>query len=329
MPQAFARSQGARIKGWDDAVVNPVRTVVFSDIVGSTALYEVLGNAAASGAVTALTREMGLAIKHHGGRVVKKLGDGVLGVFENAGDAVAAMVALMRVQRLAKRDLPETHRLAMRIGVASGELVEMDGDCYGDAVNVAARLCERAGADEIWATEEAVRATHAQRGVGLVRLGHIDIRGKSEAVVAYQIVWREEQDQESLTVQASLPSRLGVLDTGFGSIGLAWNGTSLDFASMDGPVHVGRASDCHVCVHDPRVSRLHARLDWHQGLVVLTDLSSFGTWVRFADSDAPVALRRDSCLLHGNGEIALGVSFADPSAPKVDFAISSAGLHTG
>lgn len=304
-------------------MVAAIKTVVFSDIVGSTALYDVLGNAAASSAITAHTREMGLAIKNGGGRVVKKLGDGVLGVFESAGDAAASMVALMREQRMAKRGLPESHRLMMRIGVASGELVEVDGDCYGEAVNVAARLCERVGADEIWAIEETVQSMYVLRGVGLVRLGHIDIRGKSEPVVAYQIVWREDQDQDPLTVQADLPSRLGTLDGVTGSVSISHGGFSQAFVSTEGPVHVGRATDCQVCVHDPRVSRLHARLDWHQGSVVLTDLSSFGTWVRFADSDAPVALRRDTCLLHGSGEIALGVSFADASAPVAGFTISA------
>ena len=57
-------------------------------------------------------------------------------------------------------------------------------------------------------------------------------------------------------------------------------------------------------------------------LNLLTDLSSFGTWVRFEGSESPVRLRRDACILHGTGDISLGVSFGDPLAPIVGFQVS-------
>jgi len=60
----------------------------------------------------------------------------------------------------------------------------------------------------------------------------------------------------------------------------------------------------------------------------LTDPSSFGTWVRFADGTAPVQLRRESCLLHGVGEIAMSVPFADAGAPVLRFAVSGLGALT-
>ena len=71
-----------------------------------------------------------------------------------------------------------------------------------------------------------------------------------------------------------------------------------------------------MCVPDPRVSREHARIDWRNGAFVLTDLSRFGTWVRFEGFE-PVLLRRDTCLLHGTGQVALGVAFSDDSAPAL------------
>ena len=80
---------------------------------------------------------------------------------------------------------------------------------------------------------------------------------------------------------------------------------------------VGRATEhAQLRINDPRVSRLHARIDWRNSGFVLTDMSSFGTWVRFEGSDSPVRLRRDACILHGTGEIALGVSFSESTAPK-------------
>lgn len=84
-----------------------------------------------------------------------------------------------------------------------------------------------------------------------------------------------------------------------------------------------------MCINDPRVSRLHARIDWRGSGFVLTDMSSFGTWVRFDGSDVPVQLRRDACNLHGTGEMALGVSFADSSAPVVKFQVAGGCAHLG
>lgn len=298
--------------------------MVFADISGSTTLYDVLGNAEATHAVTTLTRQMGLAIKHGGGRVVKKLGDGVLGVFGDSAVAAMAVVQLMREQHLAMCNLPESHRLAVRVGLCCGEVVEVEGDTYGDAVNVAARLCELAGPGEILATQETVQGV-PPGSIGLVRMGHMEMRGKAEPVVAYQIEWREDSSTEMLTVQGGLPSEMGTLGVraAGGKLQFDWQGTRQTFNAAAGMLYIGRGANCHVRVDDPRISRMHARVDWRQGSAVLTDLSSFGTWVRFADGGAPVQLRRESCLLHGEGEIAMSVPFADTAAPVLRFLVSS------
>ena len=73
-------------------------TMVFADISGSTALYEALGNERATEAVTQVTQWIGETVESHGGRVVKKLGDGVLGVFGDAAGAVSAMAAFIAVR---------------------------------------------------------------------------------------------------------------------------------------------------------------------------------------------------------------------------------------
>ncbi|MGB6099439.1 MAG: adenylate/guanylate cyclase domain-containing protein [Comamonas sp.] len=302
---------------------------MFADISDSTALYDALGNAEATRAVTALTRQMGLAIKHGGGRVVKKLGDGVLGVFGDSTTAAMAVVQLMREQHLAMCTLPQSHRLAVRVGLCSGDVVEVEGDTYGDAVNVAARLCELAGPGEILSTQATVQSV-SHEGVGLVRMGHMEVRGRAEPVVAYQIEWREDDNTEMLTVQDGLPSEMGTLGVvaSRGRLQFDWNDTRLSFTAASGALYIGRGANCHVRVDDPRISRMHARVDWRQGSAVLTDLSSFGTWVRFSDGTAPVQLRRESCLLHGVGEIAMSVPFADEGAPVLRFTVSSMGTLT-
>lgn len=308
--------------------VNSGATVVFADMTGSTALYESLGNERAAAVVAPVTQAMGACVQRHGGRVVKNLGDGVLGLFAEPGAAVLAAVAMMREHRQWFAPQASLPHVAIHIGLASGEVVEVDGDCYGDAVNVAARLCERADAAEIWASEGVVAGLPMPQGTSFVRLGHLDIRGKAERLLTYQVQWRTE-DRSDRTVHAELRSDMALLEVKScpAQIQLSWPGAHRSFSSVDVPINVGRAPESHLCIADPRVSRVHARLEWQRSAFVLTDLSSFGTWVRFDGSEAPVQLRRDSCLLHGTGEIALGVPFVDGSASTIGFRVSAAGLH--
>ena len=302
-------------------------TMVFADISGSTALYEALGNERATEAVTQVTQWIGDTIEAHGGRVVKKLGDGVLGVFGDASIAVSAMATMLRQHKVRLDRWPHPLRMEIRVGVASGEVVDVDGDCYGDAVNVASRLCERAGPAEIWATETTVLLAGTAPDVWYRKLGMMDIRGKAELLMLYHVEWREDEAPDSLTMQAALVSNFAPVDSILGQIQFSWHGVDRTFTSSDAPVMVGRAEHAQLRINDPRVSRLHARIDWRNSGFVLTDMSSFGTWVRFEGSDSPVRLRRDACILHGAGHIALGVSFNEPSAPVMSFHVAGGSVH--
>ncbi len=294
---------------------------MFSDLSGSAALYESLGNERASLVVSRLTRWMGDVVVAHSGRVVKELGDGVLSIFLDAAAAIAAAAAMQRSHQANLARWAEPLRMAVRIGIASGEVMELDGDTYGDAVNVASRLCERALANEVWVTDAAAVDAGAVPKVQFRRLGVFEIRGKSESQVVYQADWREDLPQGALTEHAGLPSAVAPIERGRGTLELTWSEQTRSFSSDETPLHVGRSPEAHCFVHDPRVSRRHARIDWRQGSFTLTDVSSFGSWVQFDGSDAEVRLRRDACMLHGSGQISLGVPF-ESGSPLLRFVIS-------
>ncbi len=69
------------------------------------------------------------------------------------------------------------------------------------------------------------------------------------------------------------------------------------------------------------MSRQHARIEWRNGSLVLTDTSSYGTWVRFTSSAGELALRREECILLGAGDIALGAPFDEFTVPPVHFEV--------
>ena len=299
-------------------------TVVFTDLHGSTSVFEALGNAMATEAVTQITTWIGQQCVFNGGRIVKTLGDGVLAMFPDGQHAVNAVVELQRAHSKRIMRSPLSLRMPMRIGVASGEVEIVAGDCYGDAVNVAARLCDLCGPYQIWSNAAALEGVSESQGVTYRVLGPISIRGRAEPCNVYQIEWHEDLASDFLTMQADLDPKDARLerDALGREVELTWLGETKRFKSFELPIQLGRVRDADFVVNDPRVSRIHARLEWRNGSVVFVDASSYGSWIRFlgaAGSD--VLLRREECVLHGKGEMALGASFSDASVPTVSFSI--------
>lgn len=296
-----------------------VPTVAFVDLTGSTRLFEVLGNAKATDTVTRLTQWIGAVCRRHQGHVVKNLGDGVLAVFPDGAQAVAAAVELHREHARRLMQWPQLLRTRLQIGLSAGEIVEVEGDCFGDAVNVASRLSDLSGADQIWANDAVVAQVELPPpGVRLRSLGPIALRGRQEPMPVFRIEWQEEVATDILTTPAVL-DKPGPTARDGGRLRLTWLDQQAVFRVDQLPIHIGRVRTSHFEVNDPRVSRVHAHLHWRQGAVVLEDVSSYGTWVRFVGSDTELALRRETCVLHADGEMALGAPFADFTVPTVRF----------
>ena len=300
-------------------------TVVFADLMGSTGVFEATGNAKATQVVTELTNWIGEVCVANGGRVVKTLGDGVLAIFPNGPGAINAVVEMQRDHQKRLDKTPVTLRMPIRIGVASGEVEIVDGDCYGDAVNVAARLSDLSGPHQIWASH-TVLDHHGKSpdGVRFRPVGPIAIRGRAEPCSVYQVEWKAEENSAFLTMQADLqPTHPGTDPDALGrQIELAWAGHIKSFKAFDLPVHIGRVQHVEFVVNDPRVSREHCRIDWRNGSVTVVDVSTYGSCVRFFGGGSDLLLRRDECVLHGRGEIALAATFADANVPVVAFSVS-------
>ena len=308
-------------------------TVVFCDLVGSTGLFEKLGDATASHLVTQLTNAMGRAVGQFEGRVVKTLGDGIFAVFAQEEQAVNACSAIqtdlqdrplmlfadekMAVSSGTFRSL----RIELQIGIESGEVVEINGDCYGDAVNSAARLADLAGARQILTTQRVLDALPDNRRGELISLGPMYLRGKGEATAVYRINWQKksEVDPDATMLGVSFKDALRTqelhLSFGAKSVKLLQSGSAIKAVQM------GRANTCELEVSDPRVSRTHASVQVRGNQFVLTDASSYGTWVYAGGQSEPLILRRTDCVLVGDGEISLGCERTADNAAIVRFSV--------
>ena len=296
-------------------------TVVFTDLTGSTAVFETLGNFRATKAVTQLTHWICESLQSRGGQVIKTLGDGVLTVFPEPVTAVHAVVELQRRHQANLLQQPRAEHLPIRVGVASGEVEIVNGDCYGDAVNVASRLCDLAGPHEIWVSSAELDFSSRANGIRYRPLGPISVRGRVEPCNVHQVEWHEDQSTDFITMQGTFEG-VEKVDALGQEIQLSYLDQSRTFMAFDLPIHVGRIRHCEFIVADPRVSRTHFRIEWRNGRIMLVDVSSYGTWIRFEGARSDVLLRREECVLHGRGQIALGAPFMDASAPIVLFHVS-------
>lgn len=295
-------------------------TVLFADLRGSTALFESLGNAEATSVVTHCIGTLSRTVAESSGHVVKTLGDGLMAVFPVAGPAVQAATRMHDVletivSRGSERGASQGLRvLRLQVALARGEVVEMAGDCYGDAVNVAARLLDHAGDNETLITGEVMQNLSAEQRSRFRSLDRMVLRGRVEPVEVHVAGGRRGSDQPVTQFGDFVPNSMSEPD----GLRLVWTDLNRVFASQQMPVVLGRSPQATFCVDDSRVSRSHARVDWHGGSFQLTDLSFNGSYVLFTDGEI-VSLRRGTCTLHGAGTIGLGGSPRDPASPCVLF----------
>lgn len=298
------------------------RTVLFADLRGSTSMYETLGNSDATAVVTQSVALLARIVGNHQGRVIKTLGDGLMAMFASPSSAVAAAdemhESLERIGAPGDGGLPSHDRLVplrLQVGLARGEVVEMSGDVFGDAVNVAARLIEHAGDNETLVTANVLDGLNDlhRRSRSLDRM---QLRGRVEPVHVVRLeAVRRIGDSASTAFGDVAPSPEPE------GIRLVWMDLSRVFPAPSLPVVLGRSPQATYIIDNSRVSRSHARIAWHGGTFQLTDLSYNGTYVRFDHDPEVISLRRGSCTLHGHGVIGLGAAPADAITASVRFEI--------
>jgi class 3 adenylate cyclase len=131
----------------DDARDPGIRSVLFTDIVGSTEITQRLGDAVGMAMVNAHDAVVRGALADNGGREVKHTGDGIMASFVSAAAAVRCAARIQRELGLLPAVAGEA--ISVRIGMAAGEPVEQRNDLFGSTVQLAARLCAHAGPGEV------------------------------------------------------------------------------------------------------------------------------------------------------------------------------------
>lgn len=176
------------------AAIPSIITFVFTDIVGSTAMTQRLGNAGAQKAVRAHNTAVRGAIQAYKGREVKHTGDGIMATFP---DAPSAVVACMKIQReIAAHNAANPNiDVHLRIGINAGEAVEEENDFFGAAVQMTARICDKASKDNIWVSQAVVDACKGQK-VGFIPRGAFEMKGIQGSKRLFEVGWSDAHKNE-------------------------------------------------------------------------------------------------------------------------------------
>ncbi len=165
------------------------RTILFTDVEGSTALTQRLGDAKARELLREHERMVREALKAHGGSEVKTMGDGFMASFSSATKALECAIAMQRA--FAERNESAEEPIKVRVGLNAGEPIAEDEDLFGTAVNLAARICAHAEAGQILAPI-VVRELAAGKQFMFADLGETELRGFEDPVRLYELRWRGE-----------------------------------------------------------------------------------------------------------------------------------------
>ena len=201
------------------------------------------------------------------------------------------------------------HPIGIRVGFHYGQVIEEDGDVFGDAVNVAARMTGYAKKGQIITNSVTFKDCLLPPTLMQRSLGKAKIKGKILPVEITEILWQQDTSQVTRVTSAldiKVPTHQKQLKLTIGD--------KQQVMTDQSPTKtIGRGDDCDLQISMLMASRMHGDIQFVGEHFKFTDESTNGTWVQQGDAD-PVRIHRESMVLLGAGKISFGeLDFSNPS----------------
>jgi class 3 adenylate cyclase len=181
-PATHTEPDGARFDGG-------FRTVMFTDIEGSTATTQRLGDDGAMVLVKQHDAIVRGALLACNGTEVKHTGDGIMAAFRSASQAIASAIQIQKALDDYRRSHP-AEPIGVRIGLSAGEPIEESSDLFGATVQLAARVCSHAEPSQILVTN-VVAELCVGKGYRFQPQGKIPLKGFDAPPSLHLVVWRD------------------------------------------------------------------------------------------------------------------------------------------
>ena len=280
--------------------------ILFADVVGSTQLYEHLGDTRASETVSRCLEVMKEATYNNDGTVIKTIGDEVMSTFPSVDEAM--MAAKQMQTRISSRPGDGQQPVSIRIGCHYGPVVQEHNDIFGAAVHTANRMTSQAKARQIVVSGATVEHMSPEWRAQTRQIDVATVRGRLDEIALYEVLWQPEEATSMLPTidweaKQRRPAKLTV----------TFRGKTVVVDDRRKSVNLGRSDENDLVVKGNLISRIHAKVEKHRGKFVLVDQSTNGTFLHDAQGNETF-IRRDSRELHGEGLIGLGAA-AKPGSP--------------
>ncbi len=164
------------------------RTVLFTDIEGSTRLTQKLGDDAAMVILREHDSIVRTSLRDNEGTEVKHTGDGIMASFASVAQALQSSVNIQRGFKDRNQDRSADAALRIRIGMSAGEPVRDSGDLFGAVVQLARRICDAAEPSTIL-TSNPVRELCLGKGFKFADRGEMALKGFEEPVRLHEVAW--------------------------------------------------------------------------------------------------------------------------------------------
>jgi adenylate cyclase len=274
--------------------------ILFADVVGSTRLYELMGDLKARDMVAICIDVMRSATEQYQGTVIKTMGDEVMATFPGADQALNAAAQMQQQISRHSQLKVEGQPVAIRIGCHFGPVVLENRDVFGSTVHTANRMTSQAKAGQIMTTAAMVERLSPQWRAAVRQVDIAMLKGQGSEVALYEVLWQTE-DVTSMVPAIAMASKNGPAVR----LRLTFQDRDIVIDDQRPAIAIGRAEDNDVVVKGNLISRLHARIEINRHKFVLIDQSTNGTFVQTDDGDEAF-VRRDSLQIKGKGLIGLG-----------------------
>ena len=274
--------------------------VLFADVVGSTRLYERMGDQRARDMVSMCIELMRGATEQCHGTVIKTMGDEVMSTFPNADEALNAAAQMQKQIGASSQLRVDGQPVAIRVGCHFGPVVLEAEDVFGSTVHTANRMTSQAKAGQIIITEATVAQLSSQWRAACRLIDTAPIKGQRNEVPLYEVLWQVDDVTSMVRTVGHETDR-----SAYTRLRLWWLDHELLVDEGRPILTIGRADENDLVVKGSLVSRLHARIEFARHKFNLIDHSTNGTFVRDANGEESF-VRRDSLQLKGGGLISLG-----------------------
>jgi class 3 adenylate cyclase len=287
-------------------------TVMFADIVGSTRMYEIMGDKVAEALISNTLEQLSVFVTQSGGKIIKTIGDEIMCRFPQADDAITAAKDMHTF--LSEKSAPSTnYKIAIRIGAHHGPIIENNGDIFGDTVNIAARVASIARGGKTMVTSY----THDQLPKACQeRCQHFtrtNVKGKEQSIDVFDVAWEQTDELtqiignhvvNAIKKNLTIEYRGSIIHMSLGTI------TS---------TLIGRGQGCDLVIPSTHASREHCRIEYNQGKFTFSDNSANGSYVKHNQTE--LFFHQERIPLLGEGIISLGEPSANNSAFLLKYTI--------